>query len=210
MDLRAAPSRISAIPRGRRARWLQNRPGPSARPRGRSFPFSYCKPTGFAGHREAWCRQNELRSSGIFRAVIGTMRLHIRGRAAGAIVLLFAQPNLAASKQRHADKTAHFEFLAAFGELHLDAVNLAGFGIEYLAALILFALLHKTRKDRHAEHRLVVPSAIALVAFGRGVVSWLRKNFLDCEPTPSLDRSCRRWFSKDRRETVRRPRGEKS
>jgi len=114
------------------------------------------------------------------------MRLHIRGRAADAIVLLFAQPNLATSKQRHADKTAHFELLAAFGDLHLDAVNLAGFGIEYLAALILFALLRKTRKDRHAEHRLVVPSAIALVALGRWVVPRLRKDFLDSAFEPAI------------------------
>jgi hypothetical protein len=86
---------------------------------------------------------------------------------------------LAASKEGYADKAAHFEFLSAVGELHLGAVSLAVLGIEYFSALILVSLLCKTPKDRHAKHRLIAPSAIALVAFGRRIVPRLGENLLD-------------------------------
>src|SRR4026207_1413588 len=77
------------------------------------------------------------------------------------------QPNLTASQQRDADKAAHLEFFAAVDELHLGAIDFAALGIDDFAALIFVTLLSEPPQDRHAQHRLVAPGAVTLIAFGR-------------------------------------------
>src|SRR5205814_1039766 len=84
---------------------------------------------------------------------------------------------LAATEQRHTDKAAHLEFLAAVSELDLRPIDFAGLRVEYLATLVFVSLLFESPKKRHAEDRLIAVGAVTFLALRSRIVARRRENF---------------------------------